>query len=190
MRAFKWESERSCPTTLPSGVLGLVLSILLVVLVSGAVLWVVDGEQDKPTSEAADAPSEAAAIACASDGGGVVDPAVDAALATIPHLPAARPRPRQPATSRRVVPVPVESLPEPEWRDAPVAPVAVAAPATVTPLPLLPPVRTLDPPLPRHRLRSALLLVALVVAAGALVATVIGVIVGALALALRAAVTS
>jgi hypothetical protein len=156
----------------------LVLSILLVVLVSGAVLWVVDGEQDKPTSEAADAPS------------GAADPAVDAALATIPHLPAARPRPRQPATSRRVVPVPVESLPEPEWRDAPVAPVAVAAPATVTPLPLLPPVRTLDPPLPRHRLRSALLLVALVVAAGALVATVIGVIVGALALALRAAVTS
>src|SRR5690349_13655041 len=93
MRALRWERERSGPpTTLPSGVFGLVLSILLVVLVSGAVLWVVDGEQDKPTSGAADVPS----------GDAVVDPAVDVALATLPHLPAPTRRPRQPVTSRRI----------------------------------------------------------------------------------------
>jgi hypothetical protein len=62
-------------------------------------------------------------------------------------------------------------------------------PAAVTALPL-PPVRTLDPPLPRHRARSAILLVALVVAVGALVAAVIGVVAAALAFALRSAVTS
>lgn len=134
---------------------------------SGAVLWVVDGEQDKPTRGPVDAPSEA----------------------TIPHAAIARPRPRQPATSRRVVPVSPEQLPEPEWRDAPVATLA-PTPAAETPPSSLPPVRTLDPPLPRHRLRSAILLVALVVAAGALLAAVIGFIVASLAFALRAAVTS
>lgn len=148
---------------------------------SGAVLWVVDGEHPKPTSEAPDALLAA----------GTVDPAVDAALATIPHA-ATRPRARQPATSRRVVPVPPESLPEPQWRDAPAVPPPpepASTTPTVTPLPM-PPVRTLDPPLPRHRLRSAILLLALVLTAGALLAAIIGVIVSALALALRAAVTS
>ena len=174
MRALRWERERSGPpTTLPFGVFGLVLSILLVVLVSGAVLWVVDGEHRKPTSEPAELPS-----------GGmhpVVDPAVDVVLATIPRAPAAPVRQR--ASSRRIAPVPDVPPPEPQWRDPPVA---APAPAIAA----LPAVRTLDPPVPRHRLRSALLLVVLVIGVGALLAAVIGVVVTALALALRAAVTS
>jgi hypothetical protein len=152
----------------------LVLSILLVVLVSGAVLWVVDGERAKPTSEPPQVPAEGMAT--------VVEPAVDAALATIPHAPVLRAR--QPATSRRVAPRPDTMLEEPQWRAAP-APTAARAAAAVQPA-----VRTLDPPLPRRRLRSAVLLVALVVTIGAVLAAVVGIVVTALALALRAAVTS
>jgi len=164
-----------------------VLSILLVVLVSGAVLWVVDGERDKPTSEAADAPSgHGIAVvdpaACASDGG----QGVEVALATVRGVPATPARRRQPATSRRVPRGPSEPLPEPEWR----TPAPLVVPSPVTPLPQQPAVRTLDPPLPRHRLRSAILLIALLVAVGALLAAVIGVVVSALAFGLRAAVTS
>jgi hypothetical protein len=157
----------------------LVLSILLVVLVSGAVLWVVDGEPGKPTSEEPEVPSEHVAA--------VVEPAVDAALATIPHAPVVRPR--RPATSRRVPPPTTLPLEEPQWREPP-ATVGAREAAPVAATTVLSTVRTLDPPIPRHRLRSALLLVALVVTVGALLAAVIGVVVTALAFALRAAVTS
>jgi small-conductance mechanosensitive channel len=75
-------------------------------------------------------------------------------------------------------------LEEPQWRAAP-APTAARAAAAAQPA-----VRTLDPPLPRRRLRSAVLLVALVVTIGAVLAAVVGIVVTALALALRAAVTS
>ena len=47
-----------------------------------------------------------------------------------------------------------------------------------------------SPPLPRHRVRSGALLVLLVVVVGLLLALVVGVLVVALAFALRAAVTS
>ena len=141
-------------------------------------LWVVDGEQDKPRSEPAEVPSEGMAL--------VVEPAVDAALAPIPHAPV---RARQPATSRRVVAVPDLPLEEPQWREEPSG-VPAAVPANAAPITELSPVRTLDPPLPRHRLRSVVLLIGLVVLIGALVAVVVGVVATALALALRAAVTS
>jgi hypothetical protein len=158
----------------------LVLSILLVVLVSGAALWVVDGERAKPTSEPPQRP--------AGDTG--VEPTADAVLATVPHGPAPV---RQPATSRRVGRLPDIPPEEPHWRDEPVV---VPASAPTRPMPrtaavtALPPVRTLGPPLPRHRLRSAILLVGLVVLIGALVAAVVGVVASGLAVALRAAVTS
>lgn len=148
---------------------------MLLVLVSGAVLWVVDGEQDKPTSEAAEVPSASLTAVVTAD---------DEVLATTAYVSPLRPR--QPATSRRVGPAPAAAVEEPMWREPAVVP---SAPARAI-ADLLPAVRTLDPPLPRHRVRSALLLVALVVAAGALLAGIIGIVVSALAFALRAAVTS
>jgi hypothetical protein len=157
----------------------LVLSILLVVLVSGAVLWVVDGERAKPTSEAPELRFD--------DMAPVVEPAVDAAVATIPHVPALRAR--QQATSRRIPRVPDAPAEEPQWREAPIV-VPAAEPERGASIAVLSPVRTLDPPLPRHRLRSAILLVALIVTVGALLAAVVGGIVAALTFALRAAVTS
>jgi hypothetical protein len=51
-------------------------------------------------------------------------------------------------------------------------------------------VRPAQPPLPRHRWRSSLLLMVLVVIVGALVAAVVAVVVASLAFALRSAVTS
>jgi hypothetical protein len=51
-------------------------------------------------------------------------------------------------------------------------------------------VRMAGAPLPRHRLRSSVLLVLLVAVIGLLVAVVVGALVAALAFALRAAVTS
>jgi len=146
-------------------VAALVLSILLVVLMFGAVLWVVDGEHSKPTSGTTPSPP-------------AVPPAPDAPTPTT--TPAPPKRPRQPATSRRV-----SALVQP----------TPAAVAVLTPPPLEAPPREApavapQPPLPRHRFRSSLLLVVLVVFVGALVAAVIGVIVAALAFALRSAVTS
>jgi hypothetical protein len=157
----------------------LVLSILLVVLVSGAVLWVVDGERPKPTSEAPEVPADRTAP--------VVESAVDAALATISHVPPLRSR--QPATSRRIPRAPDTPPEEPEWRQAPIV-VPTFEQEQVASIAVLSPLRTLEPPLPRHRLRSAILLVVLIVTVGALLAAVVGVVVTALALGLRAAVTS
>lgn len=141
------------------------------VLVFGAVLWVVDGEQIKPTSEEAESPT---------------------AVAPEVPTPAAPPLapPRRPATSRRRVLPDAAAVARPapapaEPRDEPIAEQTPALPLAWRPA-----VRTLDPPLPHHRIRSALLLVLLVVAIGTLVAAVIGVIASALAFALRSAVTS
>ena len=132
----------------------LVLSILLVVLMFGAVLWVVDGEQEKPTS----------------------GPAAFRQPPTSTPPERVSTRRRQPATSRRRLPV--------------AEPAVVALPQAVPSPARTGTVRPAGPPLPRHRARSSLLLVLLVVFVGLLVAVVIGAIVSALAFALRAAVTS
>lgn len=59
----------------------------------------------------------------------------------------------------------------------------------VAPRPAMVPARMTGAPLPRHRLRSGLLMVVLVVLVGVVVAIVVAVVVGALAFGLRAAVT-
>jgi hypothetical protein len=149
-----------------------VLSILLVVLLSGAVLWVVAGDAHKPTSA----------------GDGPIDPEVEAvdAVEAEPDVPEVAPpvRPaRLPATSRRR-PAPLQvAPPDPEPEPAAVAALVVERPPAVT-------ARMAGAPLPRHRARSGVLLVLLVVVVGLLVAAVIGAVLAALAFALRAAVTS
>ena len=130
---------------------------------SGAVLWVVAGDQQKPTSDE-HAPADPEPVA-------YVPPEP-------PPLPPPPP-PRRPATSRRRPPV-VEA----PAVVTPPSPMAVQRPvATMT-------VRMAGAPLPRHRLRSSVLLVLLVALIGLLVAVVVGVVVAALAFALRSAVTS
>ena len=140
------------------------LSILLVVLMSGAVLWVVAGDQDKPRSED---PAPA-------------DPEPERYVPPEPPPLPPPPPPRRPATSRRrppVVQVPAAV------QAAPTRAVPMARSATTT-------VRMSSAPLPRHRMRSSVLLVLLIGVCGLLVAVVLGSLIAALAFVLRAAVTS
>lgn len=129
---------------------------------SGAVLWVVAGDQEKPTSAVA-----------------VPDEAPVPVLEESPAPPP--PPPRHPATSRRVPPR-VTTPAALERVTATAVPLVVERPSVTA--------RMSGAPLPRHRVRSTFLLVLLVVIIGLLVAVVIGTIVVALAFALRAAVTS
>jgi hypothetical protein len=150
-----------------------VLSILLVVLLSGAVLWVVAGDGGKPTS-AGDAP-------IATEDDPVVEVVPEPDIEPEPEVVVPARPPRLPATSRRRPLLAAPPDPEPE-------PVAVAAMVVERPPPVT--ARMAGAPLPRHRARSGVLLVLLVVVVGLLVAAVIGAVLAALAFALRAAVTS
>jgi hypothetical protein len=90
-------------------------------------------------------------------------------------VPPIAPLRRLPATSRR------STLP-------PIAPVSVERPAA-RPAPV-PSVSLAGAPLRRHRARSSVLLLLLVVSVGVIVAVLVGAVLTALAFALRAAVTS
>jgi hypothetical protein len=147
-------------------VLPVVLSILLVVLMSGAVVWIVAGEHDQPTS--ADLTPPAARTPPPEP-----PPLPEPESAVLPLAPA-----RRPATSRRRLPQ--VTVPAPLVQATP-APVAVVEEA---------PIRMSGAPMPRHRARSGFLMILLLVFIGVMVAFVIGIAVAALAFALRSAVTS